>query len=92
MSKTILLARPHPFIVTEMKPFLEQSGFAARKLENLSELSAKAAGISGVIISLAVESSISQSAEEVFTALRKASSSVPVLLPPCLICQQCKAY
>lgn len=27
MAKTVLLARPHPFIVNEMKPFLEQSGF-----------------------------------------------------------------
>lgn len=26
MSKTVLLARPHPFIVSEMQPFLEQNG------------------------------------------------------------------
>jgi hypothetical protein len=28
MTKTVLLARPHPFIMAVMKPFLEKCGFA----------------------------------------------------------------
>ena len=34
MLKSILLARPHPFIVSEMKPFLEANGFFITKLES----------------------------------------------------------
>jgi hypothetical protein len=79
MTKTILLARPHPFIVTEMKPFLEQGGFSAKKLANLTELPSKVAGLSGAIISLAVESSVSETVEEVFAELRRVSPTVPVL-------------
>jgi len=81
MAKTVLLARPHPFIVTEMRPFLEQNGFASKKLESLAALPASAAGASGSIISLAVASSVgvAESAEEVFVAVRKQSPRLPVL-------------
>lgn len=79
MSRTVLLARPHPFVVTDMKPFLEQNGFSARKLENLAELSSKTAGLSGAIISLAVESSIKESAEAVFAEIRHVSPRVMVI-------------
>lgn len=79
MAKTILLARPHPFIVTEMKPFLEQTGFSVRKLAIMAELPSSVAGLSGAIISLAVESSVNETVEAVFTELRRVSPNVPVL-------------
>lgn len=33
LNKKILLARPHSFIVSEMRPFLEKGGFSPSKLE-----------------------------------------------------------
>lgn len=79
MAKKILLARPHPFIVKEMQPFLEQNGFSAKKLVSLSELPSNVAGLSGAIISLAVESSVNETVEAVFSELRRVSPNVPVL-------------
>jgi hypothetical protein len=79
MPKTVLLARPHPFIVAEMKPFLEENGYKADKLENLGNLPALARGAAGAIISLAVSSSVGESAEDVFLQLRKDAPRVPVL-------------
>ncbi|MGA9666642.1 MAG: hypothetical protein WBQ69_09370 [Gallionella sp.] len=79
MAKSVLLARPHPFIVNEMKPFLEQGGFIPIKLEKLANLPANAAGLAGAIISLAVESSVPESAETVFAELRRVTPRTPVL-------------
>lgn len=79
MAKTVLLARPHPFIVAEMKPFLERSGYLAAKLESLADLAAQARSSAGVVISLAVSSSLGETAAEVFTRLRQAAPRVPVL-------------
>lgn len=79
MAKTVLLARPHPFIVAEMKPFLEHSGYLAAKLESLADLAAQARSSAGVVISLAVSSSLGETAAEVFTRLRQAAPRAPVL-------------
>lgn len=79
MTKTVLLARPHPFIVAEMKPLLEYSGYAAAKLENLADLATQARSSAGVVISLAVSSSVGESAAEVFTQIRQGVPRVPVL-------------
>ncbi len=79
MSRSILLARPHPFIVSEMKPFLEQNGYAPTPLAALADLPASTTGAAGAIISLAVVSSIGESAETIFTALRKSAPRLPVL-------------
>lgn len=80
MSNQVLLARPHPFIVTEMKPFLEGNGYSPVKLEKLSELSKfKSADLCGAIISLAVYSSLEESAEAVYTALRKQLPDLPIV-------------
>jgi hypothetical protein len=62
MSKSILLARPHPFIVEEMRPLLEQSGYGVTKLERLADLPALAKNCSGAVISLALASPIPESA------------------------------
>ena len=72
MKNKILLARPHPFIVSEMKPFLEQSGFSPLPIKDISELEGLAStSLSGAIISLAVQSTIDESAVMVFEAIRK---------------------
>jgi len=79
MKNKILLARPHPFIVSEMKPFLEQNGFSPLPIKGISELAGLASHpFSGAIISLAVQSTIDESAEMVFEAIRKQSPSLPV--------------
>ncbi len=79
MTKTVLLARPHPFIVAEMKPFLEEGGYVAAKLENMAELSTQARSSFGVVISLAISSSIGVSAFELMSQLRQDAPRTPVL-------------
>lgn len=79
MSTTALIARPHPFIVSAMKPFLEEIGFATAKLDRIGELAAQAPRATGAVISLALSSPIPESAEEVFSQLRRISSRMPVL-------------
>lgn len=77
--KNILLARPHPFIVSEMRPWLEQAGFGVRRSETLGELSTLVNGSDCAVISLAVSSSIGATAEEVLSALRTAKPNLPVV-------------
>jgi hypothetical protein len=79
MPKNVLLARPHSFIVSEMKPFLEQNGYVPKKLETIDDIPTSVAGTSGAIISLAVVSSVGESAETVFAELRKSARQLPVL-------------
>lgn len=79
MAKSVLLARPHPFLVSDMRPWLEQAGFEVQRSDTLPELSEKAPGSVGAIISLAVASPIGASAEEVFLALRRSRPALPVL-------------
>lgn len=90
MSKTVLIARPHTFIVSVMKPFLEEAGFNTAKLEHISGLTSQTSGISGAVISLALSSSISESAEEVFLQLRNVSPLVPVLFAAMLSFEQAR--
>lgn len=79
-ERKVLLARPHTFIVSEMRPFLEQAGFAPAKLESLAELDSGRLGtLSGAIISTAVVSSVGASAEEVFAAVRRKYPRLPIL-------------
>lgn len=79
MTKTVLLARPHPFIVAEMKPFLEHGGYESAKLDDLADLGTQTRNCVGAVISLAVSSSVGKSAEEVFTRLHQEFPRVPVL-------------
>lgn len=79
MSKTVVLARLHPFIVAEMKPFLEQAGYSVARLENPNDLAALARSSKAAVISLAVSSSLGKSAGEIFMQLRQGAPQVPVL-------------
>lgn len=90
MSKTVLIARPHTFIVSVMKPFLEGGGYATHKLEQLGDLPTRCNGISGAVISLALSSAITESAETVFLELRKVAPRVPVLFASMLSLEQAR--
>ncbi len=78
-TKRVLLARPHPFIVAEMTPLLEQGGYTASKLERLADLPIQAKGAKGAVISLALSSSIAEPPEDVFAKLRRSAPAVPVV-------------
>lgn len=80
MAKKVLLARPHAFIVAEMRPFLERTGYLPTRLESLDDLDpGKLGSFSGAIISTAVVSSIPAKPAEVFAALRQHYPSLPVI-------------
>lgn len=79
MTKNVLLARPHPFIVAEMKPFFEAGGYTANKLENMTDLLMQEKNSVGAVISLAISSSVGVSAFDVFSQLRRDAPRTPVL-------------
>lgn len=80
ITKKVLLARPHSFIVSEMKPLLEKSGFVPAKLDSLQALDSGSLGfMSGAVVSTAVVSTISATADEVFVALRHKYPKLPIL-------------
>lgn len=79
-DKRVLLARPHAFIVDEMKPFLLECGYTPVKVASLAELqSALAQPAAGAVISTAVSSSIGADAATVFAALRQGAPALPVM-------------
>lgn len=90
MGHSVLLARPHPFLVSEMKPWLEQHGYRVARLETLDELPALARGSDGAVVSLALNSPLPASAEEVFRALRAAAPRLPVVFASLLPFEQAK--
>lgn len=71
MRKTILLARPHPFIVNEMKPLLLQAGFDVKGISSDSALTeSRSSSYPAAVISLAVVSPVSQSPQQVLAWLK----------------------
>jgi len=90
MSKTVLIARPHTFIVSAMTPFLAESGFVTERLEHLGAMATQSLKTSGVVISLALSSTIAESAEEVFLQLRRAAPHAPVLFAAMLAFEQAR--
>jgi hypothetical protein len=79
MGKQILLARPHPFIVSEMKPWLEQAGYSTVKPDSIDHIANLARDSAGAIISLAASSSVSASAAEILGLLRQLKPSLPIM-------------
>ncbi|KKO44657.1 hypothetical protein WG68_13965 [Arsukibacterium ikkense] len=75
----ILLARPHPFIVSEMAPFLQEQGFRFNRLLNLDALNDELAKADAAVISLAITSPLPQSAEELLAAIRHIKPSMPIV-------------
>lgn len=79
-DKRVLLARPHAFIVDEMRPFLVESGYTPVKVATLDEFkSALSPGASGAVISTAVSSSIGADAATVFARLHEVVPQLPVM-------------
>lgn len=80
MANKVLLARPHSFIVSEMRPFLERNGYQPVKLESINDMHpGKLGAFSGAIISTAVVSSIDAKPADVLAALRKHYPAMPVM-------------
>ncbi len=79
MSKKILLARPHPMIVSDMKPFLEENDFSISKIDNFEQIGEVINDSAGAVISLAVNSSIKESALEVYQKIRAEHPFLPVI-------------
>lgn len=78
MSPTILLARPYPFLVDEMKSFLEQDGYSVDKVSpDGAELDMS--GYAGAVIALAAVSELKIEPGEVLTRLRHADPAIPVV-------------
>lgn len=79
MARRVLLARPHLFIIEHMKPFLEGNGFAPEPITELHDLRVDA-GVSGIVISTAVNSDVKASWVEVFNLLRTQAPHVPIAM------------
>lgn len=79
MSGQVLLARPHPFLVSEMKPWLELGGYSVQRPDNIDDLAGQARSCVGAVISLAVSSSITAGAADVLKIVRQANPSLPIL-------------
>ena len=75
----VLLARPNPFIVDEMKGFLENCGYEPVPIKDLNELGGFPEDeVAGAVVSTTVISSVHESAEGVVEALRQRFPSIPV--------------
>lgn len=80
IERKILLARPHAFIVAEMKPMLVHAGFSPSPLSALSDLAGGAWNAAcGALISTAVSSTIPESADIVFATLRRQAPRMPIV-------------
>jgi hypothetical protein len=83
-TQRVLLARPHAFIVDEMKPFLLECGYTPVKVSSIDELASVLADpaqatLNGAVISTAVSSSIGADAATVFARLRERAPNLPVM-------------
>lgn len=90
MSKSVVLARPHPFIATEMRPLLESLGYRTRKPEQLADLDSMVPGAAGAVISLAISSPIGETVEAVVRRLGAASDKLPLIFTAMLPYEQAK--
>ena len=79
MSKMVLLARPHPFIVNEMKPMLEQSGYRVSKPSSLDGVGGMVNESAAAVISLALVSDMTESAEEVLGVMLRKKPTLPIV-------------
>jgi len=80
VEKRILLARPHPFIVKEMRPFLEELGYVPVPVNSMEQLAQELAHPAhGAIISTAISSTVNADAASVFRMIRERSVRLPVV-------------
>jgi hypothetical protein len=78
--RRVLLARPHAFIVNEMRPFLVTAGFAPVRIDGMEQLDQELRlPAQGAIISTAVTSPLGADAATVFRKIRESNASLPVV-------------
>ena len=90
MSKIVVLARPHPFIATEMRPLLENLGYQTKKPELLVDLDSMGRMAAGAVVSLAISSPIGETAEAVVRRLGAASDKLPLIFTSMLPFEQAR--
>jgi len=78
MSETVLLARPYPFLVEEMKPFLENDGYVVEKADPEGRCLDRG-NYAGAVIALAALSEVKLEPREVLVRLRRARPRMPVI-------------
>lgn len=79
-EKRVLLARPHAFIVNQMRPFLLDAGYVAVGARDLDHLRTELAStFKGAIISTAVTSTVEADAAAVFRLVRERQPRLPVV-------------
>lgn len=79
-EKRVLLARPHAFIVNQMRPFLVDAGYVAVGARDLDHLRTELAStFKGAIISTAVTSTVEVDAAAVFRLVRERQPKLPVV-------------
>lgn len=80
IEKRVLLARPHTFIVNEMRPFLMAAGYTPVRVESLDQLLGELGRpLHGAIVSTALTSSIDADAAAVFRLIREKLPRLPVV-------------
>jgi hypothetical protein len=79
LSPTVLLARPHPFIVAEMAPFLADAGYRVERAHAPEDLDAPHQDVVGAVVSLALTSEMPLSAEAVLRRLRSRRAGLPIV-------------
>lgn len=79
MAKTVVLARPHPFLVNDMRPWLDGIGYSVTKPERAEDLTTLARGCTAAVVSLALSSPTGMSAEEVLRVLKKEAPNARLL-------------
>jgi len=81
LKNKVVLARPNPFIVDEMKGFLVNCGYEPVPIKDLKDLlNIDAAEVAGAVVSNTVVSSVGEKTEEVIAALRQKFPEVPVAI------------
>lgn len=80
IEKRVLLARPHAFIVNQMRPFLLEAGYTPVGVQTLEQLARELGGpLQGAIISTAVSSTVDADAATVFRLVREKLPRMPVV-------------
>lgn len=79
MTNTVVLARPHPFVVGEMAQFLAELKVTPKRAESLDDIAPMLTGAKGVVISTAVTSTIPEDAEAVYEHVRSLNPTVPII-------------
>lgn len=87
----ILLARPHPFIVSQVKPFLAAAQLTFAAAENEGDLTRLSKTARAAVVSLALHSSLPLSAKEVVKKLRAASPGLPLIFASLLTHEQAQS-